>query len=102
MLDREESLSYAEDEIFESGSPSLGFVIRERERFFSLSFFQKGKKKHFVRLERAKYRLESHSSRGNRSQFGSANRLIEERAVGTFNVSDGTQNRVTSSPSPLQ
>ena len=45
MLDREESLSYAEDEIFESGSPSLGFVIRERERFFLSLSLSKGKKK---------------------------------------------------------
>lgn len=99
MLDREESLSYAEDEIFESGSPSLDFVIRERERFFLSLSFEREKKKHFGTSEIS---IESHSSRGNRSQFGSANRLIEERAVGTFNVSDGTQNRVTSSPSPLQ
>lgn len=42
IFNREESLSFAEDEMGgTSGSPSLGFVIREKKRFFFLS---KGKK----------------------------------------------------------
>ena len=96
ILNREESLSFPEDEMGVWRKFASRFRDKEKKGFF----FSFKREKNI--LERAKYRLESHSSRGNRSQFGSANRLIEERAVGTFNVSDGTQNRVTSSPSPLQ